>query len=75
MAKFSKNNDEFLVVFLGRREGDNNEGAANVFFGLLGMAIVMMLFVGLINDLEKQSRMMRPTESSSYTPRNVILTR
>ncbi len=72
MAKFSKSENEFLVVFLGREKGEEKAGFATVFVGLLAMAIVMIIFVGLINDLEKKSMMISPKQPSGYTPRNVI---
>jgi hypothetical protein len=72
MAKFSKNDDEFLVVFLGRRKNSEDAGFANVFFGLLAMAIVMMVFVGLMNDLEEQSRMINLKQQPEYSLRDTI---
>lgn len=72
MAKFSKSDDEFLVVFLGRGKGEEKAGFGNVFFGLLAMAIVMIVFVGLINDLEKKSMTISPKQPPGYTLRNVI---
>lgn len=72
MAKFSKSDNEFLVVFLGREKGEEKAGFANVFLGLLAMAIVMIVFVGLINDLEKKSRTIIPKQPPNYTLRNVI---
>ncbi|EKQ68906.1 hypothetical protein OsccyDRAFT_3459 [Leptolyngbyaceae cyanobacterium JSC-12] len=56
MFKSSKDDDQVFMVFFGTRNGteDNPNECTSVFMGILAVAIVMMLFVGLINDSERR---------------------
>ncbi|MBF2026441.1 MAG: hypothetical protein IGS48_06700 [Oscillatoriales cyanobacterium C42_A2020_001] len=56
MFKSSKDDDQVFMVFFGTRNGvdDDNGECTSAFMGIFAVAIVMMLFVGLINDSERR---------------------
>uniref|UniRef100_A0A832H3I9 Uncharacterized protein n=1 Tax=Oscillatoriales cyanobacterium SpSt-402 TaxID=2282168 RepID=A0A832H3I9_9CYAN len=56
MFKSSKDDDQVFMVFFGTRNGteDDTNECTSVFLGILAVAIVMMLFVGLVNDSERR---------------------
>ncbi|MDX2241349.1 MAG: hypothetical protein NW224_11745 [Leptolyngbyaceae cyanobacterium bins.302] len=66
MFRASRDDDQMLMVFFGTRNGvEDNSGFASAFVGVLALAIVMMVFVGLLNESEQ--RRLR-----QYTPQPVF---
>lgn len=55
MSKTSRDSDQVFVVWMGTRNGAdaNNEGG-NLFLGAFAIAIVLMVFVGLLNEADRQ---------------------
>jgi hypothetical protein len=56
MFKSSRDDDQIFVVFMGSRNGtaDASSEFANAFLGVLAVAIVLIVFVGLLNDSERR---------------------
>jgi len=80
MFRSSRDDDQIFVVFMGSRNGaDSGSEVANAFLGVLAIAIVLMVFVGLVNDSERrrlrqwstqptqfQDQLMQPTRYFTY---------
>lgn len=56
MFKSSRDDDQIFVVFMGSRNGNADASGefANAFLGVLAVAIVLIVFVGLVNDSERR---------------------
>lgn len=57
MFRNSRDDGQMFMLVIGagaRNGGDENNEFANAFLGILAVAIVMMVFVGLLNDYDRR---------------------
>ncbi len=56
MSRSSRDDDQVFVVLMGSRNRapDPNSEVSNAFLGVLAVAIVLMVFVGLVNDADRR---------------------
>lgn len=56
MSRSAKDDDQVFVVFMGSRNRtpDASSEVSNAFLGVLAVAIVLMVFVGLVNDADRR---------------------
>lgn len=62
-----KDDSFFVIVFGGKPGGDDENGPAGLFLGLLAIALAMIFFAALLRDTERRQQNYYP---QSYSPRS-----
>lgn len=62
-----KDDSFFVIVFGGKAGGDDENGPAGLFLGLLAIALAMIFFVALLRDAERRQQNYYP---QNYSPRS-----
>lgn len=70
MSNNLNDDDQFLVLFLGtKRNTEPSNSFGTTLVGILTIAIVLMIVVALLNDVERNRRQFQPVQPDYATRR------